>query len=260
MVTSAALEVAQQRRIPFVTMQHGAVNILYAPFRADQYWVWSDDDAEALRALQPERAASVRVVRRETDGEPAPLPARDDARRLLKLPAAGRIVLMYSQTHGAEFSGATHFAIAAQLAEVLRQAPDTSLLIKRHPSESRSAYESLQRCFGAERVMVAPPGLSASVCARAADVACAISSTALREATAAGCPAIEVLSPESLVRHPVAATRVEPQHWRRRCSWRCRRRRRARCRRAQPHSSPADERAPTLAEALTACCSDAADA
>ena len=120
-------------------------------------------------------------------------------------------MLVYSQTHGAEFSGATHFSIAAQLAAVLQARSDAYLLVKRHPSEERSAYESLRRRFGADRVLVAPPGASAASCARAADVACAISSTALRDAAAAGCPAIEVLSPESLVRHPVAASRVEPQ-------------------------------------------------
>ncbi len=155
MVTCAALDAAHRQGTPFVTMQHGAVNILYAPFRADQYWAWSDEDAEALRCLQPERAASVRSIRRETAREPVPLPSRADARRELDLPAAGRCVLMYSQTHGAEFSGATHFSIAAQLAEVL-QGPTRCVPAHQAPSERatqrlRIAAASLRRRAGHRR-------------------------------------------------------------------------------------------------------------
>ena len=204
--------------LPFVTMQHGAVNILYAPFRADQYWVWSDDDAEALRALQPERAASVRVVRRETDREPAPLPSRAGVRRQLDLPAGGSIVLMYSQTHGAEFSGATHFSIAAQLAEALPKADpictfsSSATRASNAAPTSRYSVASARIASSSRRKEQAP-----ATCARAADVACAISSTALRDAAAAGMPGHRgALAPNRWSGNPVAASRVGASGTRRR--------------------------------------------
>lgn len=208
-VTCAALDAADAAGIPYVTLQHGAVNVLYAPFRAHQYWVWDADDAAALRDLQPERASDVHVVRRISDEPAEDTPSREQARDVLDLPVTKRVVLIYSQTHGLEFSGATHFAVAAQLAEVLRRAEDVVLVIKRHPSERRSAYESLRGAFGVERVRVLPEGVSAALCARGADVACALSSTALRDTAQTGCPAIEVLSAESLVCHPVASVRTD---------------------------------------------------
>lgn len=202
---SIALRASMQRRaVPFVTLQHGAINAVYAPFFANEYWVWNTRSAEALRCLQP--TGTIRVV-----GDPrshrASAVDRSAARALLGLGDPDTpVVVFFSQTHGFEYSVSTHFAVAAQIARLRYLVPRSMVIIKRHPSERRSMLESL--CDRDARVFVAPTDLSAAEVAAAADVAIALGSTALIDAAAVGCCAVELLSAESVVLESVSADRV----------------------------------------------------
>ena len=194
----------QQMRVPFVTLQHGAVNAAAAPFLADEYWVWTSRALNALRSLQP--TGAVTVVGHPGDAETT-AHDRDAIRSRLGISDSRTPVLVFfSQTHGLELSGATHFEVAAQLAAIRRLVPESLVVIKRHPSEYRSILETL--CVVDERVIVAPEGLSAAELASAADVALALGSTALVDAVVAGCCAVEILCDESTVVESVAVERV----------------------------------------------------
>lgn len=202
---SIALRTAMQSKgVRFVTLQHGAINAVYAPFYADEYWVWNSRSREALRNLQP--SGSIMVVGNPREhvvctGDRSSIRARfgvDDA--------FTPVVVFFSQTHGFEYSAATHFAVAAQIARLRQLVPESVVIIKRHPSERCSMLETL--CNRDERVRVAPVGLSSTDVAIAADVAIALNSTALVDAATVGCCAVELICPESIVVEPVAAERV----------------------------------------------------
>ena len=210
-VGAAAVDAAQAAGVPFVTLQHGAVNLVFTPFFADRYVVWSRGARDALVALDPK---SERLISIATDGTPLEYQGIHDTlaaaelRRSLGVSSSTPLLGVYSQTHGAEFSAATHFTLAAQLDHLLAAHPDLMVAIKRHPSERRSIYESLLAGPHGARVTVTPGGVDARAFATACNAVCALQSTALRDAMAAGCPAIELLSADSLVRQPLAVLRL----------------------------------------------------
>jgi len=202
---SIALRSSMQRMgVPFVTIQHGAINVVAAPFLADEYWVWTSRALDSLRTLQSTGAAMVvghpgYTVKATHD--------RNELRSQMGInDSSTPILVFFSQTHGHEFSGATHFAVAAQLAAIRRSLPQCLVVIKRHPSERQSMLETL--CRADERIIVAPEGVSATELAGAADVSVALGSTALGDAIRVGCCAVEALCDESAVVEPMAAERV----------------------------------------------------
>jgi GT2 family glycosyltransferase len=206
-------EAAAEAGVPFVTLQHGAVNLVFAPFVARRYFVWSPAAADALGDLDPSTASRIALVQApdaSRGGPVATAQAESSAEPGASAwtPPAPHLVGVFSQTHGAEFTAATHFAVAAQLDHLLGALPDVAVAIKRHPSERVSVYESLLSGPHAERVGVAPEGMEAAAFAAACDVVCALSSTALRDAMAAGRPSVEVLCSDSLVVQPLAVERV----------------------------------------------------
>jgi hypothetical protein len=170
--------------------------------------VWSDEASLALGRLQPNQTESISVV-----GAPprkAATPSPTDIKRVREecgiAEWTGPVICVFSQTHGSEFAAATHYDLAGQLHRTLERAPSAFLLIKRHPSERASVYESL--VDGHPRCAVAPVNLSSSQVASVSDVAVALGSTALIDAARVGCIAVEVSSSESLMEQPVSSTRV----------------------------------------------------
>lgn len=195
---------AQLGRVPFATLQHGAVNILYSPFLADAYWVWTMRAYRALRAMQS--GGTISII-----GHPSrrTVTANDRKKCRIRLGVGDErtpILVFFSQSHGLEFSADTHSAVVAELATVRRNVPECVIVIKRHPSERRSPIEMM--CESDAGVVVAPTDMSASEIAAAADVALALGSTALVEAIEVGCCAVELLCGESVVAEPLAYERV----------------------------------------------------
>jgi GT2 family glycosyltransferase len=203
----ALREAAREAGVRWSTLQHGAVNFMYAPFSADEYLAWSAEAGNALVRLQPQ-SAGVRVV-----GSPLQSAQRPSASEVGTTRGAcgladwdGPVVCVFSQTHGPEFSAVTHFAFAAQLRLLLDAVPTVRILLKRHPSESRSEYETLGAA--SERVSVVPDGVTAAGAASVSDVAVALGSTALIDAMLVGCVTVEVLCDETLMEQAVSDTRV----------------------------------------------------
>ena len=202
---------AREAGVPFVTLQHGVINMLFAPYFANRYLVSSALSREALLTLGEPVDCRIDVVD-ESMGQSDLRPLGDGERLALRRSIGAspttQLIGVYSQTHGAEFSAATHFTFAAQLEHLLSALPDTVVAIKRHPSERHSEYETLLDGRYASRVVLAPTSMSARAFAQACDVVCALASTGLRDAMLAGCPAVEVTTEESLVVQPIAALRI----------------------------------------------------
>ncbi|NTU70235.1 MAG: glycosyltransferase family 2 protein [Coriobacteriia bacterium] len=188
--------------IPWVTLQHGTVNELYAPFFADRYIAWSSAAQAALTALEPTARSSVTISRLPVGMEIEP--SSTGAVDVEVASWTGPVLLAFTQSHGPEFSSATHFDLAGQLVRLLDACDDLLVVVKPHPSEVVSAYDTLR---AHERVMFVDAATSAADVARHAGVAVALGSTALLDAQRVGCVAVEAVSDESLTTQHVSCLR-----------------------------------------------------
>ncbi|MHB8924743.1 MAG: glycosyltransferase [Coriobacteriia bacterium] len=199
------LAASHEMGVPFVTVQHGNVNVMYAPFYAERYWLNGEKSLAAMTELYPDGIDRMRSVSLQIPRcVPAPVV---ECRSALGLSDEARVVALYSQSHGAEFTAATHFALAGQLLELIGRVPGVVVVIKRHPSERVCAYEPLVTQNA--RVRFCPREWTAAGLASISDVAVALTSTALVDAMNAGCLAIEVSTLESLVVQQIASEQVD---------------------------------------------------
>jgi hypothetical protein len=206
-VGAGASEAVTKAGVPWVTVQHGVVNRTYAPSIADEYWVWTDEAASAMKTLLARGSQRVSVVgplRFASQGQGSP------GRTALSCSSGPRerTIVLFSQTHGLEYDKHVHEVLAVQVRRVLDRVADSRLIIKLHPSEHHSFYEELIG-YGERVNVVSGAAVTATEAAKAGSCCLAFDSTALLEAILVGTVAVKVDSPcGGMAIQPVAAHTV----------------------------------------------------
>lgn len=203
----AAREVMQRTGGRWVTVQHGAVNLTYAPWWADEYWVW-DEEAGAALACIGDHVDRIRVmgpVRRQRERDTGESGSRMRSR--LGIPEGVPVLVFFSQGHGPEHPALAHEALARQLHQLVMRIRSVRLVVKLHPSETASPYHRFLRAT--PHTVFVGTELEAHDIMAIASCCVAFDSTALLEATMQGIPTLSVQAGEPFVVQRVASESVQ---------------------------------------------------
>ncbi len=185
--------------VPWITVQHGAVNVTYGPSVADEYWVWSERAAVALQPLLHHPVPKIRIVGPlRLSQTPSPPPADGRGRA----DGANRNLVVFTQGHGLEHARSIQVALAQQLRDLAQREGSVSIIVKTHPSEDPNMWKDM--LAGCPRVTVVDHPMDIADLASHSWCCVALDSTALLEVMLAGTLAVQVASGDSIVVQPVA--------------------------------------------------------